>query len=64
VPGADTAPFPSEKMRNAFDQATCGDPADAAEQVWITHEPTQGSWKVGDRAVECWVGFDASAPIA
>lgn len=64
LPGEDAAPFPSEKVRNAFDQANCGDPADAAGQVWVTYEPTVDSWKLGDRTVECWVASGASAPNA
>ena len=55
LPGDDMAPFPSEKARNEFDQAHCGDPADATGEVWITYEPTTDSWKTGDRTVECWV---------
>ncbi len=51
--GDDTAPFPSEKERNEFDQAHCGDPADAAGKIWITYEPTTETWKTGDRIVEC-----------
>jgi hypothetical protein len=64
LPGDDAAPFPSEKARNAFDQTTCGDPADAAGQFWITYEPTADSWATGDRTVECWVASGASDPTA
>lgn len=64
LPGDDTALFPSEKARNEFDQAHCGDPADAAGQVWITYEPTTDSWKTGDRTVECWVASASPAPSA
>jgi len=64
MPGDDSAPFPSEKARNAFDQANCGDPADAAGEVWITYEPTKDSWQSGDRVVECWVSSGSAAPNA
>ncbi|MHC5795641.1 septum formation family protein [Lacisediminihabitans sp. FW035] len=64
LPGEDSAPFPSEKVRNAFDQANCGDPADAAGQIWVTYEPTADSWKLGDRTVECWVASGTSTPNA
>ncbi|MFM9918664.1 septum formation family protein [Lacisediminihabitans sp. H27-G8] len=64
LPGDDGAPFPSEKVRNAFDQAHCGDPADAAGVVWVTYEPTADTWKSGDRIVECWVATAPSGPTA
>ena len=64
LPGEDSAPFPSEKARNEFDQANCGDPADAAGKTWITYEPTKDSWQGGDRTVECWVASGSSAPSA
>ena len=65
LPGDEAAPFPSEKARNAFDQANCGDPAEAAQQTWTTYEPTSESWQTGDRIVECWVanGTDVDAGV-
>jgi hypothetical protein len=64
LPGDDTAPFPSEKVRDEFVQAKCGDPADTSGQLWITYEPTTDSWKTGDRTVECWVASASPDPSA
>ena len=55
LPGDDSAPFPDDAALGAFEQQHCADRAEAANQSWVTYEPTEDTWKHGDRVVECWV---------
>lgn len=58
LPGDDESLPPTDETISAFGQETCGDRAEA-DQTWITYTPTDDSWALGDRGVECWVSNEA-----
>lgn len=64
LPGGSDAPFPNDYERAQYAHVLCGDAAKALNRVWFAYQPSEKSWSLGSRTLECWVAADESGVAA